>query len=149
MPLQPCRLTPDAKMQDTSRILHFCVAKSLFATLSIKACFDRRRICIGLRARLRRTLARLSCKIQGTCPWSLRILTLFSRLRAGKLCEAGLPKVLSPSVRGSLDSLNAGYEPYPAFAIFMEIFCEISVDKCIMLTEIAVYTVREPNWRFF
>ena len=76
-------------------------------------------------------------------------MTLFSRLRAGKLCEAGLPKVLSPSVRGSLDSLNAGYEPYPAFAIFMEIFCEISVEKCIMLTKIAVYSVKEQNWRFF
>ena len=49
---------------------------------------DRVGICIGLRARQRRTLARLKCEKSGTCPVFSHILTLFLRLRAEKLCEA-------------------------------------------------------------
>jgi len=67
---------------------------------------DRGGICIGLCARQRRTLARLTSKNPGACPGFLHIFVLFLRLRAEKPCGAYVVAIaVYPLEQAFFDSL--------------------------------------------
>ena len=95
------------KNAEILRFRRFSVSKRSFRHAFVSSRLETIRTCIGLRARQRRTLARLEVKIPGACPGILKIVTLFSRLRAGKLCEATRLEPGSVSFgRGFIDSLK-------------------------------------------